>query len=90
MAIPLGIVVDTHRNSVWDRVINFLAFGGISLPSFFLALLALVLAQKTGWFPVGGATSVNYAQLPWFSKVVNTGWHLFLPVMVLGIGGVAG
>lgn len=90
VAIPLGIFIATHRNSVWDRVINFLAFGGISLPSFFLALLALVLAQKTGWFPVGGATSVNYAQLPWFSKVVNTGWHLFLPVMVLGIGGVAG
>jgi len=90
IAIPLGIFIATHRNSLWDRVINFLAFGGISLPSFFLALLALVFAQKTGWFPVGGATSVNYAQLPWFSRIVNTGWHLFLPVMVLGIGGVAG
>lgn len=90
VAIPLGIFIATHRNSLWDRVANFFAFGGISLPSFFMALLALVFAQKTGWFPVGGATSVNYAQLPWLSKIANTSWHLFLPVLVLGIGGVAG
>lgn len=90
VAVPLGIFIATHRNSVWDRVANFFAFGGISLPSFFLALLALVFAQRTGWFPVGGATSVNYAQLSWMEKVINTGWHLCLPVLVLGIGGVAG
>lgn len=90
IAIPLGIFIATHRNSLWDRVANVFAFAGISLPSFFLALLALVFAQKSGWFPVGGATSVNYAQLSWLGKVTNTGWHLFLPVLVLGIGGVAG
>jgi len=90
VAIPLGIFIATHRNSVWDRLANLFAFGGISLPGFFLALLALLFAQTTGWFPVGGATSVNYSQMSQGGKILDTGWHLFLPVLVLGVSGVAG
>jgi peptide/nickel transport system permease protein len=90
VAIPLGVFIATHRNSMWDRAANFFVFGGISLPAFFLALLAMMFAAKAGWFPVGGATSVNYAQLAWLGKIADTGRHLFLPVLVLGIGNVAG
>jgi peptide/nickel transport system permease protein len=90
IAIPLGIYAATHRNSFLDRVANFLAFTGISLPGFFVALLAMLLAQKTGWFPVGGATSVNYNALSHWGKIKDTGWHLILPVLVLGTRGVAG
>ena len=90
VAIPLGIYVARRRNSIGDRVWNFIAFMGISLPGFFVALLAMLLAQQTGWFPVGGATSVNYESLSWFDKVKDTGAHLILPVLVLGTRGVAG
>lgn len=90
IAIPLGVYIATHRNSVWDRVANFVAFSGISLPGFFVALLAMLLAQKSGWFPVGGATSVEYDSMSWFGKIKDTGWHLILPVLVLGTRGVAG
>lgn len=90
VAIPLGVYAATHRNSFWDRVFNFGAFAGVSLPGFFLALLALLLAQRTGWFPVGGATSVHYEQLSWPGKVFDTARHLVLPVLILGVLGVAG
>lgn len=90
VAIPLGIYVATHRNTIADRISNFFAFAGISLPGFFVALLALELAQSTGWFPIGGATSVNYDQLSLLGKIKDTGWHLLLPVLVLGTRGVAG
>lgn len=90
LAIPLGIYAATHRNSFLDRLANLGAFAGISLPGFFVALLALKLAQQTGWFPVGGATSQNYDSMSQFGKIKDTAWHLFLPVCVLGIGGVAG
>jgi peptide/nickel transport system permease protein len=90
VAIPLGIYVARRRNSFGDRFWNFIAFMGISLPGFFVALLAMLLAQKTGWFPVGGATSVEYDSLSWFGKIKDTGWHLILPVLVLGTRGVAG
>ena len=90
IALPLGIYTATHRNSFSDRVANFVAFAGISLPGFFVALLAMLLAQKTGWFPVGGATSVDYATMSHFGKIKDTAWHLVLPVLVLGTRGVAG
>lgn len=90
IAIPLGVYAAVHKNSFTDRIVNFLAFAGISLPGFFMALLAMLLAQKTGWFPVGGATSTNYNSLSQFGKIKDTSWHLVLPVLVLGTRGVAG
>ncbi len=90
LAIPLGIYTATHRNSWLDRLTNFGAFAGISLPGFFVALLALKFAQQTGWFPIGGATSQNYDTMSQFGKIKDTTWHMILPVFVLGIGGVAG
>ncbi|BCM93283.1 dipeptide transport system permease protein DppB [Abditibacteriota bacterium] len=90
IAIPLGIYVARHRNSFADRIANFFAFAGISLPGFFVALLMLLLALVTGWFPIGGATSDNYNSLSLFGKIANTTWHLILPVVVLGTRGVAG
>ncbi len=90
IAIPLGIYIARHRNGFVDRVANFLAFAAISLPGFFVALLAMWLAQEHGVFPVGGATSVGYESLSWGAKVWDTSWHLILPVLVLGTRGVAG
>ncbi len=90
VAIPMGVYAATHKNGNVDRVTSFLAFTGISLPGFFVALLALLLAQRTGWFPVGGAQSPTYASLSPAGKVLDTVWHLALPTLVLGMRGVAG
>jgi peptide/nickel transport system permease protein len=90
IAIPLGIYIATHRGTFIDRASNLSAFAAISLPSFFLALLALLFAYQTRWFPIGGATSENYDTLTQFAKIKDTAWHLALPTLVLGLGGVAG
>ena len=96
IAIPLGVLVARNRNSVWDKIANFLAYTGISLPGFFVALLAMWLAQRTGWFPVGGATSPpsqtsgGYESLSRMGRIWDTTWHLILPTLVLGLRGVAG
>lgn len=90
IAIPLGIYIAVHRNGIIDRVVNFVAFAGISLPGFFVALLAMKYAADYGHFPVGGATSENYDSLSWLGKIKDTSMHLVLPVLVLGTRGVAG
>src|SRR6266851_4496243 len=36
LAIPIGIVVAVNQNSIWDRVLSFFAFLGMSVPNFFL------------------------------------------------------
>jgi len=84
VAIPMGVYAATHKNGVMDRVFSFIAFSGISLPGFFVALLALLLAQQTGWFPIGDKESVNYDTLSSGGKVLDVAHHLILPTLVLG------
>ena len=89
LAIPIGIVVAVRQNSVWDRVLSFLAFFGMSVPNFFFAFLMMYAALRTGWFPVGGTYSPDYAMLDGLSKVADRINHLVLPVIVLGTAGMA-
>jgi peptide/nickel transport system permease protein len=89
IAIPIGIIVAVRQNSIWDRVLSFLAFLGMSVPNFFFAFLLMYLALRTGWFPVGGTFSVDYASLAPMAKVADRINHLILPVIVLGTAGMA-
>src|ERR1035437_7394088 len=90
IAIPIGIIVAVNQNSIWDRFLSFLAFFGMSVPSFFLAFLMMYLALKTGWFPIGGTYSPDYSTLDPLNRVADRINHLILPAFVLGISGTAG
>src|SRR6266446_6633152 len=48
LAIPIGIVIAVNQNSIWDRLLSFLAFLGMSLPSFFFAFLMIYFALQSG------------------------------------------
>jgi peptide/nickel transport system permease protein len=88
-AIPIGILVALWPNSWWDRLLSFLAFFGMSLPNFFLAFLLMYFALLTGWFPVGGTTSVDYESLGLAGRIADRVHHLVLPAFVLGASGMA-
>lgn len=90
IAIPLGVLAAIHKDSVFDRISQMLAYAALSIPEFFLALLALVFAAWTGWFPIGGFTSTEYDFLSPWGRFLDIAHHLILPTIVLGIGGVAG
>ena len=89
IAIPVGIIVAVRQNSILDRTLSFISFLGMSVPGFFLAFLAMDFALWSGWFPVGGSFSPDYATLDAWSKVADRVNHLILPALVLGLAGVA-
>ncbi len=89
LAIPIGIIVAVRQNSIWDRVLSFAAFFGMSVPNFFLAFLLMFVALKTGWFPLGGTYSVYYPSLDLWGKIADRFDHLVLPAIVLGTAGMA-
>jgi peptide/nickel transport system permease protein len=89
LAIPIGIIVAVHQNSILDRMLSFISFLGMSVPAFFLAFLAMDFALRTGWFPVGGSFSPDYASLDTWSKLADRINHLVLPAAVLGLSGMA-
>jgi peptide/nickel transport system permease protein len=89
LAIPIGILVALWPNSWWDRMLSFLAFFGMSVPNFFLAFLLMYVALLTGWFPVGGSTSVDHESLSLGGRILDRAHHLILPTIVLGTSGMA-
>jgi peptide/nickel transport system permease protein len=83
IAIPLGVLAAVNYNSWFDKMLVVLSSVGMAIPSFFFAILMLLFAQKTGWFPLGGLTSVNFSDLTLFAKIKDILWHLILPTLVL-------
>ena len=83
VGIPLGIVAALHWRKPIDRLLTILSSIGMAIPSFFFALLLLIFAVKTGWFPTGGLTSYNHSEMTIWGKIVDILHHLVLPVVVL-------
>ncbi len=76
LAVPLGVHAARKPGSFSDRLINFLAFAGISVPPFWLALMLISLFAVTlGWLPAGGT---------------ETPLHMILPVATLTAASVGG
>ena len=90
VAIPIGIYCAVHQYSIGDKFFSALAFVGMSLPGFFLALLMLYfLGSELGLLPIGGLKSSNYDQLSKMAKAGDIAVHLVIPTTVLSIGGLA-
>ncbi|MCR8631880.1 ABC transporter permease [Paenibacillus radicis (ex Xue et al. 2023)] len=72
IAIPLGIISATKRNSFWDVLATGAAVLGKAMPHFWLGIMFILLfSVKLGIFPVSGR---------------GTFAHLILPAFTLGTG----
>jgi len=91
IAIPLGIIAALKKNSVWDYVLTFLSFIGLSLPAFLLAILLMyVVFANTGWL-VTGLYSPEFQDAPWsVAKFADLLKNVWLPLVVLAVTGAAG
>ena len=89
-AIPLGIYSALNWKSPFDRFLTVISSMGMAVPTFFFALLLLIFAVKTGWFPVGGLTSVGFENFNPIQKFFDVAHHLILPVTVLATASLAG
>ncbi|MGN0168698.1 MAG: ABC transporter permease [Acetatifactor sp.] len=79
VAVPLGIVAARKRGTAADQTISILSMIGISLPSFLLGLLLMLLfAVKLRWFPVAGYKPVAEAGMFTHLK------YLTMPAIALG------
>lgn len=89
IGIPLGILAAIYKDSIFDRISAALAYAALSIPEFFLALLAIFFAAQTGWFPIGGRTAITHEFMSPLSQFWDFIYHLILPTIVLGIGSIA-
>ncbi len=80
-AIPIGVWAAIRRKGVVDYSANALAFLGISIPSFFLGILLIIIfAVWLQWLPAGGTEDPGVTG---WARVWSRLEHLVLPVFAL-------
>lgn len=85
VAIPLGIISATKQYSKTDMTLTFLAFLGISFPSFFLGLLLQkFFALDLHVLPLSGLVTPG-AGYTGLRSVLDQMVHLIMPVFVLAV-----
>jgi peptide/nickel transport system permease protein len=85
VALPLGVWSVWKRSRMLDRAIT----AGVSIllawPTFLWALGALLLAAGTGWFPIGGISSIENERYSTAEKFIDLLHHLALPAAVVAL-----
>jgi peptide/nickel transport system permease protein len=83
LSIPLGIFSAIHQRTAGERITTVLLFALYSLPSFWVATMAIVyFGGGDFWdvFPVYGLHSTGFESWPWWRQLQDESLHLVLPV----------
>ncbi len=80
ISLPLGIVAAMRQRRLVDHGLNLAAFAAISLPTFWVALiLIMIFSVSLGWLPTSGV------ETPGGGGFVDRIHHLVLPVVALAL-----
>jgi peptide/nickel transport system permease protein len=84
ISIPLGVFTALRAGTKWDYTINFFAFAGISVPSFWLGIILIIIFSVTlHWFPAGGTTTAGLEDAGLWVSVIDRMKYATLPVLAL-------
>ncbi len=91
LAIPIGILSATKQYSLFDKISTVFVFVGFSTPTFWLALLLMILfGVHMGILPISGIQSIDVSDMGLGERVLDWIKHLILPVGVSAFAGIAG
>lgn len=91
IAFPIAIFSATHQYSVPDYLATVFGFIGRGVPDFMLALIMIWLGYSLFNANVSGLFSPEFRQASWsIAKFLDLLKHLWIPIIVLGMGGTAG
>ena len=84
VAIPLGLIAGTHKNSWIDNIISAITYVGVSMPAFWLGImLIIVFSMQLKWLPSSGMRTIG----------VVSNWdvikHGIMPAIVLSLNNMA-
>jgi len=86
VALPLGIYSALNPGGKLDSFVNVFAFAGISIPSFWMALMLIIIfAVQLGWLPAGGTETVGASADNLFALIKDRGMYLILPILSLSV-----
>ena len=91
IAIPLGVYSAVNQYSLGDQVVTAIAFIGLGIPGFLLALVILYIAVVVLGQDVVGLFSQKYLDAPWsLARVWDLLKHIWVPALIGAVTGTAG
>jgi peptide/nickel transport system permease protein len=85
VGIPMGIYTAARARGVGAALVRAASLVMLSMPPLIASLAMVLLAARTGWFPVGGMSSANAADLNWMSWLADLARHVPLPAIALAL-----
>jgi peptide/nickel transport system permease protein len=85
VALPLGILSALRQGSWIDRLSGAVVLLSISTPRIVLAILAMLIAARTGLFPIGNVRALNSPQDYSLAALADSLHHLILPALVMAL-----
>ncbi len=71
ISIPIGVISATKQYSLFDNIGMIIALIGISMPSFWIGLILIIIfSLNLGWFPSGGMKGIMSLILPAFTLAI--------------------
>ena len=91
IAVPVGVLSATRQYSLFDKISTVFVFIGFSTPTFWLALLLMILfGVNLGLLTISGIQSIDVSEMGRFERLADWIKHLILPVGLSAFGGIAG
>ena len=85
LGLALGVWAAGRSRPAIKAIVGGGSLVAISVPSLLGSLLLVFLAARTGWFPVGGMSSVEVQELSLWHRMVDLAWHLVLPTAAIAL-----
>jgi len=90
LSIALSLWIIKKQSKKLERLISNSSLLVYSIPSFVLGVALIYLfAVNLNLFPISGLKSLDYENLSFFSKLLNSLQHLVLPLITLSAAGIA-
>ncbi len=83
LALPLGIWAAERRGRLSAALSDAASSLLLAVPDVLLALVLLLVALRTGWFPTGGMASLDFDDAGPLGKLADLARHAFLPTLAL-------
>jgi len=91
VAIPVGVYSAVNQYSLGDQIMTTIAFIGMGMPNFLLALLILFFAVVVLNTDISGLFSREFRDAPWtMAKVWDLLKHLWIPAIIASVTESAG
>lgn len=87
VGIPIGALAARFSRSWFDQLSRFLSVIGNAIPSFWLALIMIIVFSVTlRWLPMGGMRDITKTTPATFGESIR---YMIMPVFVLSLGIIA-